>query len=120
MAYRSYRSSTTRRSAPAKGRWMDLRYDGKCTAGEALPAGTRAFYDPRDRSVTCTNLDHAEAAGLTDDVPVWGSNTTTRKLRDLRLASYVGEGTPDPTRTYRRSLGGCTHEDYPCCGCGAA
>lgn len=50
MAYRSYRRS----SAPKQGRWMELRYAGTCTAGEPLAAGIRAFYDPSDRSVTCT------------------------------------------------------------------
>jgi hypothetical protein len=119
MAYRPYRSSTMRRS-PAKGRWMDLRFAGKCTAGEPLAAGARAFYDPRDRSVTCTNLDHAEAAGLVRNEWVGSpiSGGYEKRLAETRLASFVGEGTPDPTRTYRRSLGGCSHEDYPCCGCG--
>lgn len=104
---------------PPKGRWMDLKYPGTCTAGEELPAGARAFWDPRDRSTTCTDLAHAEAAGLTRSV--WSGSPTSGRwvetLTDTRLASAVGEGTPDPTKTYTRSLGGCSHEDYPCCGC---
>lgn len=121
------RYSTRSRSA-GTARWMDLRYPGTCTAGEALPAGTRAFYDPRDRSVTCTNLTHAGAQGLTrtkwHGSPVSGS--WGEELSEHRIESFVGEYKPKAPRRYdgRRSgpsqyrstsRGRC--EDAPCCGC---
>ena len=69
------------------GRWMDLRRPGTCTAGEELPAGTRAFWDPQDQTVTCAYLEHAQAAGLTREVwhgsPV--SGRWVRVLSDRRL-----------------------------------
>jgi hypothetical protein len=102
---------TTYRAAP-KARWMDLRYPGTCAGGgEPLPAGTRAFYDPADRTVCCTNLAHAETYGVTTTEwrgsPVSGRNVTT--LSAYRLASAGG-----PTR-HKQRYGRC--EDAPCCGC---
>jgi hypothetical protein len=115
----AYRHGYSRNTAPRAGRWMELRYAGTCTAGETLPAGSRAFYDPADRSVTCTDLEHAAAAGLTTEVwqgsPVSGS--WVRTLSDHRL----GGPAADPfsrTRSrgyYGRDAGRC--EDAPCCGC---
>lgn len=96
---------------------MDLRYAGTCTAGEELAAGTRAFWDPRDGTVTCTDLAHAGAAGLTA-TEWYGAPTSGRwveKLSPTRLESAVGP--PPAPRERRRSLGGCQHEDFPCCGC---
>lgn len=113
MAYRGRR----RYSSPPQPRWMSLRYPGTCTAGEALAAGTRAFWDPRDGTVTCTDLLHAEAAGLTRSS--WHGAPTTGRwvqvLAETRIESLVGP--PPAPRERRRSLRGCQHEDFPCCGC---
>lgn len=87
MTYRtSYRRTS---SAPRVGRWMELRYAGTCAVcRSALPAGTRGFYDPADRSVTCFDLACCEANGLTRQEwigsPVSGSYATVRSERRLR------------------------------------
>jgi hypothetical protein len=72
-----------RTNHPTRARWMDLRYPGKCAqCGKDLPAGSRAFYDPADKTVCCTELVCAEAHGVTEEV--WkGSPTTGRWVRVL-------------------------------------
>ena len=124
----TYRAGYRRRSttAPRVGRWMDLRYAGSCSACRvALPAGTRAFYDPADRSVTCTDMACCEASGLTrqewSGSPVSGSYVTVRSDTRLRPTVLVdGELVETVTRGagFRRDgtyFGRC--EDAPCCGC---
>jgi hypothetical protein len=123
-----YRRNSYRRGRSSGGgaRWMDLRYPGQCSAGgERLDAGARAFYDPSDRSVTCTNLEHAKLAGLTKDV--WkgapGSGQWVETLSEIRI--HPGLKDTDGTPLARTSHGlrrGYEHtghrcEDAPCCGC---
>jgi hypothetical protein len=99
---------------------MALRYAGTCTAGETLAAGTRAFYDPSDRSVTCTDLEHAKAAGLTTEKwqgsPTSGSYQTV--LSDVRRDT---DGVVVANTRYGRRRGyewtGSRCIDAPCCGC---
>lgn len=116
----AYRPSYRRSAAPRPARWMGLRYAGRCAqCSTALPAGSRAFYDPADRSVCCTNLKCAKAHGVTEEKwigsPVSGRYVTT--LSDRRL----GGPSSDPfarTRSrgyYGTDAGRC--EDAPCCGC---
>jgi len=76
--------SYRRRSyAPRPARWIDLKYAGRChICGRELRAGTRAFYDPADKSVTCTDMACAETAGLTRQE--WhGSPVSGRYVRVL-------------------------------------
>jgi hypothetical protein len=120
------RNSYRRSSAPKPARWMELHYAGRCqVGGEPLAKGSRAFYDPADRTVTCTKLEHARIAGLTKDVwqgaPASGRYVET--LSDIR----VGTGLTDTdgtalTRTKYGLRRGQEHtgrrcEDAPCCGC---
>ena len=83
MSYRRYRG------APRPARWMDLKYAGVCSVcGERLPVGTRAWYSPADRSVTCTNLECARARGLTTEV--WhGSPIHGRMVEQLDPNGYL-------------------------------
>jgi hypothetical protein len=114
MAYRTY---GRRARAPRPARWIELRYAGTCTAGHPIAAGERAFYDPADRSVTCTDLEHAEAAGLTETAWV-GSPTSggwTQQLRARRLESRDVYG--NRFARMRAGLPGGRCEDAPCCGC---
>lgn len=117
----SYRGGYRRRSsAPRQGRWMALRYAGTCTGGERLAAGARAFYDPADRSVTCSNLDHAEAAGLTSEKWI-GSPTGGSYQRVLTDGRRDIDGAKVVNTRYGRRRGyewtGSRCEDAPCCGC---
>lgn len=121
------RRYSSTRSAPRPARWMDLRYAGTCCeCGSAVPAGARAFYDPQDRTVTCTELECCRAAGLTEEV--WSGGITAGNYRTVRTATRPagrpGEDSAphaDPfakTRSrgyYGRDAGRC--EDAPCCGC---
>jgi hypothetical protein len=114
----AYRSRTY--SPPRPARWMDLRYAGNCAqCGSSLPKGARAFYDPSDRTVCCTDMACAEPHGLTEEKYVgapgsgrWVTVLSTRRIGGLQ---------PDPfarTRSrgyYGRDAGRC--EDAPCCGC---
>jgi hypothetical protein len=110
-----------RSSAPRAGRWMELRYAGVCAGGgEELEAGVRAFYDPSDRTVCCTDLGHAEVYGVTEEV--WqGSPTGGGYVNRLAAVRVGGGNVVDPfarTRSrgyYGRDAGRC--EDAPCCGC---
>lgn len=116
-----------RHTAPRPARWMDLKYAGRCQVCHAtLPVGTRAFYDPRDRSVTCTSIECAKAAGITKQEwhgsPVSGNWVDV--LSETRLGTQVqhAEWTDDDyarghsaTQTWKQRHGRC--EDAPCCGC---
>lgn len=107
MAYRNGYARRTR-STSRTGKWMDLRYAGTCRVCKTeLPAGTRAYWEPSDRSTTCTAMDCAAANGLTEEVwngsPVSGSYVT--QLSATRFAPFGNRG----------RFGRC--EDAPCCGC---
>lgn len=107
---------------PSSPHWMDLRYAGTCYICSAdLPKGTRAFWDPRDRTITCTNIECCKAAGLTEaKMLTFGSRemtevrTATRWIPEDRghvvVTRFAGGGVH-----YRNSRGRC--EDAPCCGC---
>lgn len=121
MTYRTYRRS--RPSSAGPGRWMDLRRPGTClTCKEEIPAGERAYWDPRDRATIHHKIACAEPAGLTEQV--WkgapGSGAfiptfaATRTLRDtdgtaLAMTRY------GLRRGYEHTGQRC--EDAPCCGC---
>jgi hypothetical protein len=116
-------SRTRRTGRPSVARWMDLRRPGTChVCGNSLPAGTRAFWDPADRTTTCTTIECAKFAGLTKSV--WHGAPTSGRWVDVlsehRIAPRVGEHA-DPFRFtrsrgyYGRDAGRC--EDAPCCGC---
>lgn len=109
---------------PKPARWMELRYDGSChVCGSAIVAGTRGFYDPESREVTCTDMVCAEKDGLTTEVLSW-PNTYTKRLNTHRVGPRAPSVTPTRVTTtrfnsgaveYRNSRGRC--EDAPCCGC---
>lgn len=117
----AYRGRSRRSGPPRPGRWMDLRYAGTCqVCGKTLPAGTRAFYDPADRSVTCTDLVCADAVGLTKEEwrgsPISGGYVTV--LSDTRIGGPPAVTTvrfSSGATFTRNSRGRCI--DAPCCGC---
>lgn len=120
MAYR-----TRSRRAPV-ARWMDLRYKGSClVCKKTLMPGVRAFYDPSDRSVTCTNLPCAEEAGITEDKWVGSpvSGNYVRVLSEHRIGGVRRDtdGAPLAMTRYGLRRGyehtGVRCEDAPCCGC---
>lgn len=105
---------------------MNLRYAGNCkVCGVRIPVDGRAFYDAGAKTVTCTDIDCADADGLTTNSPLtgpWDKRTDTRVLAPSR----IGTGAPVPARVvtarfnsgavaYVNSRGRC--EDAPCCGC---
>jgi hypothetical protein len=99
---------------------MELRYAGTCTAGHPIAAGERAFYDPVDRSVTCTNLEHAKAAGLTTEK--WLGSPTSGGYRTVLTDGYRDVDGARVVNTRRGKRRGYEHtgsrcEDAPCCGC---
>lgn len=109
MAYATRSRSRRTSGGGAGARWMDLRYAGRCAVGgEELPAGTRAFYDPADRTVCCTDLEHATAHGVTEER--WQGSPTSGGYVTVLAADRVGG-----RRGTRR--GGYRCEDAPCCGC---
>ncbi len=65
-----YNRNGHRRNANRSGggsRWMNLRYAGTCkVCGNAIPAGTFAYWDSAARTVTCERIDCASADGLTE------------------------------------------------------
>lgn len=84
----TYRTAYRRPAAARVARWMDLRYSGTCAiCRNPLPAGSRAFYDPSDRSVTCTDLACCAANGLTREEwsgsPTSGGYVTVRAERRI-------------------------------------
>ena len=98
---------TFRRSyAPRPARWMDLKYAGRCcVCGASLAVGTRAFYDPADKTVTCVDLACCESSGLTREVwsgsPVSGSWIKTRAER--RIGSFVRDPGEDAADRWNES-----------------
>ena len=109
-----------RRGAPKPARWMDLRYTGQCqVCRRELAARTRAFYDPSDCTVTCTDLACAKAAGLTKQE--WHGSPVSGSWVDVLSERRIGSTVSDPfakTRSrgyFGRDAGRC--EDAPCCGC---
>jgi hypothetical protein len=113
----AYRSSYRRSSAPRQARWLELRYAGVCQAGQhAMAAGERGFYSPAARAVlSCADLEHAEAAGLTHEV--WqGSPTSGSYVKTLSDHPITRSDQTVYARFDRRGgYGRC--EDAPCCGC---
>lgn len=112
--------------APRPGRWMDLRYPGNCHGcDKPLAKGDRAFYDPRDRLICCTDIECADKFGLTREV--WhGAPTSGRYVKTLSETRLLGLSAPARQRViattfssgdtvYQNANGRC--EDAPCCGC---
>jgi hypothetical protein len=142
MAYNS-----RRRSAPRPARWMDLHFAGKCcVCGGTIPKGGRGFYDPADRSVTCTKIDCAQRVGLTKQVwhgaPTSGQWVTVLSEHKIGQAPPMVDGHPVEYHPSRRDVfryldgsdsrwfartrygircgaenTGMRCEDAPCCGC---
>lgn len=111
-----------RSSAPRAGRWMDLRYAGKCSVcGKGLAAGVWAFYEPSDRTVTCVELECAKQRGLTEEV--WHGSPVSGRYVEVLTATrrdFADQGTDPFVKTrsrgyYGHDAGRC--EDAPCCGC---
>lgn len=66
-------------------------------------------------------------ASCQEDEACWDWRTMGNRQRGVCIDDVDWLEHADPAapydvqrRTYRRSLGGCSHEDYPCCGCGVA
>jgi hypothetical protein len=93
-----------------------------------MAAGDHGFWSPAEKAIlSCDDLDHAEAAGLTQEV--WqgapGSGSWVRSLTGARVgpSTVVSEGvfrSRQEATTYARfdrrgGYGRC--EDAPCCGC---
>lgn len=126
MAYA--RRGYGRSSSPRPARWMELRYAGVCAeCSTALPAGARAFYDPADRSVCCTEIACAEAHGVTEEV--WQGSPTSGgyvvRLAETRMrASGENAWARGQVSVARFSSGATAFVnrngrciDAPCCGC---
>jgi hypothetical protein len=100
MAYRRY----NQRPRPTSGaRWLDVKFAGECSrCGTAIAKGARAIYDYGSKSLTCSRLDCAEAAGFTKAVwngsPVsgsWGRTLTERQLSPSEPVRDPGEDMAD-------------------------
>lgn len=90
----SYRTRPRGRSrTTGTSRWMDLRYAGTCkVCTTELPAGARAFFDARARTVTCTNIECAKADGLTKSE--WAGAPTSGKWVDVLNDHRIGDPAP--------------------------
>jgi len=124
------REATDMADYDERGRWLEARYAGTCAipeCGKVIAKGSRAYWDSRDGSLTCTAVDHLEATGL-------GTNRSTFPGAAPVAEQYAHRVGPPPTdkvrqeRPRRPSRGRgrrgystyptrCTHEDFPCCGC---
>ncbi len=88
----TYRQNYSRRSGTAapRARWMDLRYAGTCAQCSAdLPAGTRAFYDPADRTVCCLEMACCDAHGLTREK--WTGSPLSGQWTTVRSETRIGQ-----------------------------
>lgn len=102
-----------RSSAPRAARWMELRYAAPCkVCARRILAGERAFYDYSARTATCTDMECADADGLTTDT--WVGAPTSGQFVPTLAAQRLGSGYR-PEATWKQRYGRC--EDAPCCGC---
>ncbi len=75
---------------------MDLKFPGVCAVcGRELEAGARGYWEPADRTVTCTALECAKARGLTRSV-WWGSPISGRWIDQLAAEPIGGVARPIP------------------------
>lgn len=114
----SYNRYNRNRRSTGGSRWMALRYAGICkVCGTRIPAGTTAFYDSAAKTVTCHNMECADADGLTTMTRPTGpwDGPARPTFSDHR----IGSAAPIPARSgeYNRAYSRGRCEDAPCCGC---
>ena len=133
---RGYSSSrqTTGRIAKPNGR------PGPCRGcGEEIPAGAGQLWRGADGSWSVVHVEATQGGWLMNPQPVRGGcpESTDKRNAELHASGFLGPDAPAPASerehiaataarfaethasdTPRRSYARCTHEDYPCCGCG--
>ncbi|AFF28345.1 hypothetical protein FDI09_gp19 [Mycobacterium phage Twister] len=115
-----------RRRRPSGSRWMNLHFAGTCkVCGQEVKAGSRAYWDAANRTITCTSLDCADADGLvTFRAPTgpW-EGPPEKRIREL-APTRIGTACLPRVHTIRLNSGAVLSvnargrcEDAPCCGC---
>ncbi|ASZ75514.1 hypothetical protein KIW74_gp14 [Mycobacterium phage Kimona] len=110
-------------------RWMNLHFAGMCKmCGNEIRAGQRAYWDARNRNITCTQIECAKADGLTKQE--WKGSPVSGQFVDVLAETRIGPAAvpnyrPAPrVHTVRLNSGAVLSvnangrcEDAPCCGC---